>query len=155
MNSKVWIGLGVAVAALAGGGAYYYQTNKYANKVEAEAMVKNVVAAVKADQKGTFADITSKNPKWQDRDLYPVVYDMKGKVHAHGQNEKSVGKEVINLKDPDGKLFVKERVELAASKGKFWHDYRFTDPVTKKALKKEAYCEKLEEFIVCAGVYKR
>ena len=74
---------------------------------------------------------------------------------AHGQNAKQVGKELIDMKDPDGKLFVKERVELARSKGKFWQDYKFTDPVTKKVLPKQMYCERLDETAVCAGVYKR
>ena len=53
-------------------------------------------------------------------------------VLAHGQNPKMVGKELIDLRDPDGKEFVKERVDLARSKGKFWHDYKFTDPLTQE-----------------------
>ena len=59
------------------------------------------------------------------------------------------------LADADGKEFIKERVALAKSKGKFWQDYKFTDPVTKKVLRKSAYCEKAGDNIVCAGVYKR
>jgi signal transduction histidine kinase len=128
---------------------------EYATKAEAEAMVKKAVEAIKADKKTTLDQITSKNAKWVDRDLYAVVYDMTGAVRAHGQNEKMVGKDLSGFKDPDGKLFVKERMDLAASKGKFWHDYKFTDPTTKKALPKEAYCEKTDDLIVCAGVYKR
>ncbi len=34
--------------------------------------------------------------------------------------------------DADGKPFIRESVELARSKGRFWHDYEFTDPVTKE-----------------------
>ena len=71
-----------------------------------------------------------------DRDLYVVVYDLQGKVLAHGQNPKMVGKELIDLRDPDGKLFVKERVDLGRAKPTFWHDYKWTDPVTKKVLEK-------------------
>jgi signal transduction histidine kinase len=66
-----------------------------------------------------------------------------------------VGKDFIEMKDPDGKEFVKERVAFAKSKGKFWHDYKFTDPVTKKVLPKAMYCEKLGETAVCSGIYKR
>jgi signal transduction histidine kinase len=76
-------------------------------------------------------------------------------VLAHGQNPKMVGKELIELLDPDGKAFVKERVELAKSKNKFWHDYKFTDPVTKKVLPKSTYCERLDSTAVCVGIYKR
>lgn len=156
MNKNTVLSVCVSMAmGIASGHAWAQKQAEYASKAEAEAMVKKAVAAVKADKVATFAEISSKSSKWVDRDLYPVVYDMSGKVHAHGQNEKMVGKEVVALKDPDGKLYVKERIELAGSKGKFWHEYKFTDPVTKKALPKEAYCEKLDELIVCAGVYKR
>ncbi len=127
----------------------------FAAPKEAEAMVAKAVAAIKANKQKTYEEITAKDPKWVDRDLYPVVYGLDGKVLAHGQNAKQVGKELIDMKDPDGKLFVKERVELARSKGKFWQDYKFTDPVTKKVLPKQMYCERLDETAVCAGVYKR
>jgi cytochrome c len=128
---------------------------QFATKKEAEAMVVKTVAAVKANRSKTLEEITAKDAKYVDRDLYAVVYDMTGKVLAHGANNKMVGKDLIELKDPDGKEFVKERVELAKSKGKFWQEYKFTDPETRKILPKEAYCEKADDVIVCAGVYKR
>jgi cytochrome c len=126
----------------------------YATAKEAEAMVAKAAKAVVADRAVAFKEITGKDKKWVDRDLYPVVYDMNGKCLAHGQNEKQVGKDLIDLADADGKEFVKERVQFANSKGKFWHDYKFTDPVSKKVLPKSAYCEKTGDVIVCAGVYK-
>ena len=127
----------------------------FATAKEAEAMVIKAVAAIKANKAKTLEEITNKDSKWVVGDLYPVVYDLQGKVLAHGQNAKQVGKDLLELKDPDGKLFVKERVELANSKGKFWQDYKFTDPVTKKILPKQMYCEKLDAMVVCAGIYKR
>ena len=129
--------------------------DEFATSKEAEAMVAKASAALTADKATTLKEITAKDKKWVDRDLYAVVYDMSGKCLAHGQNEKQVGKDLIDLADADGKEFVKERVALAKSKGKFWQDYKFTDPVSKKVLPKSAYCEKSGEVIVCAGVYKR
>jgi cytochrome c len=128
---------------------------QYASAKDAEQMVVKVVTALKTNRDQTLSEITDKNQKWIDRDLYPTVMTIQGKVLAHGQNPKMVDKDLIDFKDPDGKLFYKERMELAASKGKFWQDYKFTDPLTKKVLPKQAYCEKLAEMVVCAGVYKR
>jgi cytochrome c len=128
---------------------------QFATKKEAEAMVVKTAADLKSNRAKTLDEITAKDAKYVDRDLYAVVYDMTGKVLAHGANNKMVGKDLIELKDPDGKEFVKERVELAKSKGKFWQEYKFTDPETKKVLPKEAFCEKVDDAIVCAGVYKR
>jgi signal transduction histidine kinase len=149
---KTLISLGALAFAI---GAAPALSAEYASPKEAETMVAKAVAALKSNKPKTYEEITAKDPKWVDRDLYPVVYDLTGKVLAHGQNPKQVGKDLIDFKDPDGKLFVKERVELASSKGKFWQDYKFTDPVTKKALPKQMYCEKLDDTAVCAGVYKR
>lgn len=143
----------VATLALCASGALL--AAEFASPKEAEAMVGKAVAAIKANRQKAFDEIIAKDPKWVDRDLYPTVYNLDGKVLAHGQNAKMVGKELIELKDADGKAFIKERIDLALRKGKFWQDYRFTDPVSKKVLPKQMYCEKLDDAIVCAGVYKR
>ncbi|MEN3110887.1 cache domain-containing protein [Uliginosibacterium paludis] len=147
--------LAIATTALLALFPAAHAAESYASAKEAEAMVAKVSAAIKANRAATLDEITAKAPKWIDRDLYPVVYDMTGKVLAHGQNNKMVGKDLLDFRDPDGKFFVRERVELAKSKGKFWQDYAFTDPISKKVLPKQAYCERLGEDIVCAGVYKR
>lgn len=123
---------------------------------EAEAMVQKAIAHINATGVDTaYSDFTAQKPDFIKNDIYVVVYGMDGKALAHGQNPKQVGKELIAFKDADGKEFIKERVELAKAKGKFWQDYKFTDPVTKKILPKSAYCEKAGEAIVCAGIYKR
>jgi cytochrome c len=75
-------------------------------------------------------------------------------VHAHGANEKMVGRNLIDLKDVDGKAFVKERVELGKAKASFWQDYKFTNPENKKVEPKTMYCERLEQTVVCGGIYK-
>lgn len=126
-----------------------------ATPAEATAMVKKGVAFIKANGKDkAYAEISNKTGSFVDRDLYLVVYGMDGVVHAHGANEKMIGKNLIELKDIDGKPFVKERVELAQSKGTFWQDYKFTNPTTKKIEPKRMYCEKLDDTVVCGGVYK-
>ncbi len=125
-----------------------------ASKADAEAMVAKGVASIKAKGDAAYLEMTAPNKTYIDRDLYLVVYDLNGKCLAHGQNPKQVGKDLMNLKDPDGKEFVKERVELAASKGKFWQDYKFTDPLTKTIQPKQSYCEKVNNVAVCGGIYK-
>ena len=126
-----------------------------ATKDDAVAMVKKGVAFIKANGKDKgYAEISDKQGQFVHDDLYLTVYGMDGTVRAHGANVKMVGKNLIELKDIDGKAFVKERVELAAAKPTFWQDYKFTNPVTKKIEPKSAYCEKLDDAIVCGGIYK-
>ena len=116
-------------------------------------MVKKAVAAIKANGDKTYADITAKCGPFTDRDLYIVVYKTDGVVLAHGQNETLVGKNLSDAKDPDGKAFVAERIELAKKGQPFWQDYKFTNPETKKIEPKQMYCEKLSDTVVCGGIY--
>jgi len=137
----------IAIAAHAAG--------EHASRDEAVAMVKKAVAFWKAngDEK-TFAAITEKKGQFSDRDLYLVVYGLDGVVHAHGANEKMVGRNLLEMTDVDGKAFVKERVEMAQKQPNFWQDYKFTDPVTKKIEPKQSYCERVDKNVLCGGVYK-
>jgi hypothetical protein len=126
-----------------------------ATPAEATALVKKGLAFVKAQGKDkAYVEISNKQGQFVDRDLYLVVYGLDGVVRAHGANEKMIGKNLIDLKDVDGKAFVKERVELAQSKGTFWQDYKFTNPVTKKIEPKAMYCERIDDAVLCGGVYK-
>jgi signal transduction histidine kinase len=150
--SKPLVSIMAAIVVFAGTAAV---AGDGANKDEAIAMVKKAVATIKtqgADK--AYPEITGKDAKFIDRDLYVVVYQLDGKVLAHGSNAKFVGKDMSDAQDVDGKLYVKERVELAAKQPSFWQDYKFVNPVSKKVEPKEMYCEKLDNTAVCAGVYK-
>lgn len=148
------LGAIVSLSALTLAGPAAANADK-ASPAEATAMVKKGIAFIKANGKDKgYAEVSNKAGAFNDRDLYLVVYGLDGTVRAHGANAKMVGKNLIELKDVDGKPFVKERVELAQSKGSFWQDYKFTNPVSKKIEPKSMYCEKLEDTAVCGGVYK-
>jgi signal transduction histidine kinase len=66
-----------------------------------------------------------------------------------------IGKDLLEMKDPDGKFYVKERVEIAKSKGSGWQDYKFTNPLSKKLEQKTAFVEKVEDIIIGCGAYKK
>jgi cytochrome c len=150
------ISAGILALMVGSSGLVFAAKEEFGTAREAEAMVDRGVARIKAvGPELAYADFTSRAPGFVDRDLYVVVYDLEGRVLAHGQNSKMVGKDLIDLRDADGKAWVKERVELAHSKAKFWHDYKFTDPMTKKVLPKSTYCERVESTAVCVGIYKR
>lgn len=128
----------------------------FGNAKEAEAMVKKAVAHIKSAGKDkAYAAFTAKAPDFINKDIYVVVYGFDGQVLAHGQNEKLVGRNLMEAIDAEGKPFVKQRIELARSKARFWQDYSFKDPITKSMLPKTSYCERMEETVVCAGIYKR
>ncbi len=142
----------VAGGVIAGGSAF---AAEWATKDEAQAMVRKAVVFIKEQGPDkAYPEITNRAGRFIDRDLYVVVYQLDGKVLAHGANAKLVGKDLSDAQDVDGKYYVKERIELAHKQTSFWQDYKFVNPVSKKIEPKEMYCEKLGETAVCGGVYK-
>ena len=122
---------------------------------EATALVKKAAAYMKANGKEkAFAEFNNPNGQFKDRDLYIAVLDMNSKVLAHGANAKLIDKNLIELKDVDGKYFVKGFVEVAGSKGKGWVDYKWPHPLTKAVEQKSSYGEKFDDMIFMGGIYK-
>jgi hypothetical protein len=141
--------------SLAGGLLIGLPAAAKATKDEAVATVKKGVAFIKASgPEKAYTEFSNKQGEFVKDDLYLVVYALDGTVRAHGANGKMIGKNLIDMKDVDGKPYVRERMDLAKSKGNFWQDYKFTNPVSKKIEPKEMYCEKLDDSVVCGGVYK-
>jgi len=129
---------------------------EYGTAAEAEAMVKKAIAYLKANGKEkAFAEFSNPKGQFVDRDLYVTVYDLNGKCLAHGADPTMIGKDLISLKDTDGKAFIKERMELAKTKGKFWQDYKFMNPVSKKIEPKSMYCQRVGDIVVACGIYKK
>ncbi|HWI80411.1 cache domain-containing protein [Ramlibacter sp.] len=154
MNFKQLI-LGAVSCALLAAALPAGAAAEFGTAAEAEAMVKRAIEHMKAGKEQAYADFTAKKAPFADRDLYVTVTSLSGPSMAHGQNAKMVGMDMSDFRDVDGKAYFRERFELAKTKGKFWQDFKFVDPVTKKVLPKSMYCERESDVIVCTGIYKR
>jgi cytochrome c len=125
-------------------------------KDEAIAMVKKALQFIKANGKDkAFAEFSNTKGRFVDRDLYIAVYDMTGTCLAHGQKPNMVGKDLIGMKDPDGREFIKERVELMKKQRSAWQDYKFMNPLNKQIEPKQMYIERVDDFIVGCGAYRK
>ena len=143
------------LATLLGAVSALAAADKPVTAKEAEAMVKKGVAFLNANGRDrTLAEINNKQGQFRDRELYLTVYSLDGMGLAHGANEKFVGKNMIDLRDIDGKEYMRERMDLAKSKGVFWQDFKMVNPVNKKIEPKAMYCERASELVVCGGIYK-
>jgi len=123
---------------------------------DATTLVKDAVALVKAEGKDkAFAAFNDPAGKFVKGDLYIFVVDNDGNTLAHGGNAKLIGKNMKELKDADGKLFIQAMIDKAKSGGG-WVDYKWTNPTTKKLQDKSTYVlplEGLNAFAGC-GIYK-
>ena len=129
----------------------------HGTKDEAKTLVNAALAHIKKvgnDQ--ALKDFTNDKANWTKKDLYVFVVDTKGVVLAHGVNVKLVGKDLMELKDQNGKLFMREIVDLSASKGEGWVDYDWAHPITKKAEGKSTFVKRIPGFdgSVAVGIYR-
>lgn len=138
-------------------GVSSYAASTRGSAEEATAMVRKAAAYLKENGKEkAFAEFANVgNAQFHDRDIYVFVYDMNGIAVAHGNNPKMVGKNLLDMKDNDGKFIIRSFIELANTKGKGWVDYKWPNPVTKAVESKSSYVEKVDGgLIIGAGIYK-
>lgn len=124
---------------------------------EAKAMLDAAVAHVKkVGPDKAFEDFTKDKANWTKKDLYVVANDLEGVSTANGANEKLVGKSLINLRDHNGKEFVKEIVAVGSGKGEGWVDYDVLSPASKKVERKSTLIKRIAgtNFVVGVGIYR-
>jgi signal transduction histidine kinase len=101
-----------------------------------------------------LAEYTNPNGQFVQDEMYIYVLNRQGTMLAHGVNERFVGEDFSDLKDSDGKSFIKEILETANTQGSGWVEYKWSNPVTKEVLPKKVYFKKVDDLIICSGVYK-
>lgn len=130
---------------------------QHASKAEAVTMVKRVEAMFKKDgATATFKAVDDKsNKEFHKGDLYPFIFTLKGKCVAHGATPSLIGKNLIDLKDPDGEYTVRVSIKIAESAaGHGWLYYKWPNPITHKIENKASYIENLgHKYFVGAGIY--
>lgn len=124
------------------------------SKQKAKEWVANAIAFYKASGKEiALAEFTNPNGPFVKDEMYIFVLDSQGNMVAHGINEKYANKSFLDLKDSMGKNFIREIVDTANANGSGWVDYQWYNPVTKETKPKSLYFEKIDDLIICSGIY--
>lgn len=127
-----------------------------ATKDDAVAFVKKAVTFLQANGKEkAMQEFSTPKGKFIDKELYIVAVDLTGNVLAQGNNSRMIGKNLLDIKDADGKYFVKEEIELAKTKGKGWVDFKWTNPVSKTLESRSFYLERIDDFFIGSGIFKQ
>ena len=99
-----------------------------------------------------FAEFSTKDGPWHDRDLYVSVEDAKSVLMAHGGMPSLVGRSMVDLKDVDGNS-ISGQIQAVQDVG--WIHYKWMNPVTKAVEPKTAYEVRVGEFVVGVGAYNK
>jgi signal transduction histidine kinase len=120
---------------------------------EAKALVKKAREYIRKNgREKAFAEIDKRDGMFVDRELYIYVYDKNLKNLAHGGNPKLIGKDLSQLRDPDGN-FVNQGLLKAAMNGGGTYTFKFLNPNNGKIEKKTGYAEMEGDIMVGSGVY--
>ena len=149
------------LAAVAIGAALLVQPAAFAaetgNADDAVAMTRKAIAYLKANgQEKAFAEFANPaNTTFHQRDQYVFVYDMQGLCLVNGANPKMAGKNLLELRDSEGKYIIKGFIDVAKSPaGMGWVEYKWPNPLSKTVDTKAGYVEKFDKLIVGSGIYK-
>jgi cytochrome c len=144
------IAAGILCVVAAGASAHAHTAQ------EAQALAERGLAHIRdlgRDQ--AFADFSRPDGGFVDGDLYIFCQDISGVVVAHGGNPKIVGRNMADVRGPDGRLSNVEINQLGLTKGSGWLEFRWPNPVTKRIELKAAYVLKVDDRTVCgSGYYK-
>jgi cytochrome c len=123
---------------------------------DAKALAEKAAAFYKANGKEkAIAEFNNPTGQFVKGDLYVVLQGFDGVLLANGGNQKIVGQNHLELKDPNGKFFVKEMVDVA-KKGGGWVTYAWTNPSTKKVQPKKSWIQKADgaDIMINCGVFQ-
>lgn len=117
---------------------------------EAKAMAEKAAALVNSEGKDKAFAAFNAGGEFKDRDLYVFVVDDSGTTVSHGANAALIGRNLMEVRDPSGKQFVKEMVGIT---DQGWVDYVWQNPATKSVEPKRSYCIRVGDVVVGVGAY--
>jgi len=153
MLKKTLLGIFFAFTALLSPMSAYAADDNKSN--EAINLVKKAAAYLK--ENGTDKSFSAFNdPKGEfvKNEFYIFVINQQGKMVSHGNLPKIIGKDVIDMKDADGKYLFKEMLAATNSKNSAWVNYKWPNPSTKRLGDKSTYLERVGEYVIGCGFYK-
>jgi signal transduction histidine kinase len=120
--------------------------------------VVNRAAALIADLgKEAFGRLRDKTGPFVFMDTYVFVHDLDGTEVVNPAQPSFEGKNLIDLKDVNGKAVVKENIAAATKHGSAWVDYYWWKPGQNTPARKQTYVRKVssgaETYIVGSGLY--
>jgi cytochrome c len=125
-----------------------------ATRDEAKAYSERAAAYIKqVGEDKAFADFTRPDGGFVNGELYVFCYDRNGVNKAHGGNPAFVGKNLLHIKDPDGKEPNTLIVKMGFEQGQGWVDFKWPNPVTTRIESKSAYVIHTNDVVCGVGYY--
>ncbi|MBP1626755.1 MAG: hypothetical protein H6Q00_1230 [Holophagaceae bacterium] len=109
----------------------------------AKAMAIKAAAYLKQNGREGAKALNKPGNPFEKGALYVLVFDQDGTCLANPKAPGMAGQNLVNLKDPEGKLITKDQGTIA-KKGGGWASYSWVNPATSKVQRKKAWIQPVE-----------
>jgi cytochrome c len=123
---------------------------------EVEALTRKAAAIVESQGVEAARELFNKDGEFKYGEIYVNVIDFKGTWLMYPPRPASIGQNVINLRDADGRSLIQDIVKVARENGEGWTEYRWINPVSNKVEMKLTYVKRIADKDIAAsiGIYK-
>ena len=124
------------------------------DKADCVSLSEAAAKMMKEDLPGALCEINKKDGKFVKGKIFVFAW-RGGILVAHPFMPQSIGNDITNHKDKEGKEFVKEYLKVVKEKGSGWVSYKWPKPGEKEPSDKVTYVLKVDDnFYVTAGYFK-
>ena len=119
-------------------------------------LTRKAVAIIETQGVEAAREIFNKDGEFKFGEIYVNLIDFKGSWLIYPPRPASVGLNVINLKDADGKSLIQDIIKVARDNGEGWVEYRWINPVSNKVEPKLTYVKRVagKDIAASIGIYK-
>ena len=100
-----------------------------------------------------LAEIADPDGRLIQGERYIFALDLDGNLLAHPFAERLRGKNLIGLRDCDGRNFISKMVDVAKARGYGFTEYKWPAPGAGKEFHKVVFFERVDGMILCGGFY--
>ncbi len=120
-------------------------------------LVRNAVQAIEKKGEAAFQIFYDPAGPFLAKDAYVFVMKMDGTMLVNPAFRNLEGKKLLDVKDTQGKLFIRDMINVAQSRGRGWIDYMWPKPGESVSTRKSAYVSTArtgdQNLIVGSGIY--
>jgi signal transduction histidine kinase len=127
-----------------------------ADRATAKTLVEEAVAMVAKDGLEATRPLLDAEGHFHHDEFYVVMLDFNGIYLVVPTKPALEGTNMLDAKDADGKMLVRDMIRIAKDDGEGWAEYRWLNPVAKKIQPKVSFVKRVagHEMFAACGVYK-
>ena len=123
-------------------------------RLEARRWVQRAIVFYESTGKEkTLAQIADPKGPYVDGDRYIFALDIEGKLLAHPFSKRLMGRNLTDLRDSEGRCFIRKLLAKATAKGYGFVDYVWPLPISEEERFKTAFFERVDGMVLCSGFY--